>query len=232
MAFHNSGRIVTNGLVLSLDAADRNSYVSGSTTWFDLSGNNNTGSLVNGPTFNSANGGAIAFNGVNTRVNFGTILNYTSDSFSFCFSFYLTSLTTNLINQGPIIFYKGRFSEYGYYCQIDQTSKSIYFVTNQGGAYQSTATFSDSFSTGSNYHVGITRSSSTVRIYINGIDSTSSAGTHVNPATSAANFTLATYDTSIYANIRLYNFMSYNRALSAQEVKQNYDAMKSRFNLT
>ena len=58
-------KIVRDGLVLSLNAADRNSYVSGSTTWFDLSGNNNSGSLTNGPTFNSANGGSLSFDGTN-----------------------------------------------------------------------------------------------------------------------------------------------------------------------
>ena len=47
MSFDNGPRIVTNGLVLALDAADRNSYVSGSTTWFDLSGNSNNGTLTN-----------------------------------------------------------------------------------------------------------------------------------------------------------------------------------------
>ena len=45
--------IIENGLVLSLDASDRNSYVSGSTTWYDLSGLNKSGSLTNGPTFNT-----------------------------------------------------------------------------------------------------------------------------------------------------------------------------------
>jgi hypothetical protein len=61
-----------SSLVLELDAADRNSYVSGSTTWFDLSGNSNSGSLVNGPTFDSANGGSIVFDGTNDFVNLGT----------------------------------------------------------------------------------------------------------------------------------------------------------------
>ena len=46
MSFGNGPRIVTNGLVLSLDAADQNSYVSGSATWNDLSGNNNNATLT------------------------------------------------------------------------------------------------------------------------------------------------------------------------------------------
>ena len=58
------GNIVTNGLVLYLDAANYQSYVSGSTTWYDLSGNNNSGSLINGPTYNSGNAGSIVFDGI------------------------------------------------------------------------------------------------------------------------------------------------------------------------
>ena len=64
MATYYSPKIVTDGLVLALDAANRKSYNSGSTTWYDLSGNNNNGTLYNGPTFNSANSGSIVFDGV------------------------------------------------------------------------------------------------------------------------------------------------------------------------
>ena len=64
MASLGGPNIITNGLVLALDAANTKSYVSGSTVWRDLSGNNNSGSLTNGPTFNSANGGSIVFDGV------------------------------------------------------------------------------------------------------------------------------------------------------------------------
>jgi hypothetical protein len=56
--------IVTDGLVLYLDAANTKSYVSGSTTWTDIAARNN-GTLVNGPTYSSANGGSIIFDGTN-----------------------------------------------------------------------------------------------------------------------------------------------------------------------
>ena len=65
MAFGNGPRVVTDGLVLALDASDRNSYISGSSTWFDLTTNQYTASLINGPAFNSQNGGSIFFDGTN-----------------------------------------------------------------------------------------------------------------------------------------------------------------------
>ena len=77
MAFGNGPRIVTNGLVLALDASDRNSYVSGSSTWFDVSGVGNNGTLTNGPTFNSTNQGSVVFDGANDSTEFaGGSFNY------------------------------------------------------------------------------------------------------------------------------------------------------------
>ena len=67
MAFGNGPRIVTNGLVLALDAADKNSYPGSGNTWFDVSGNNNHITLTNGPTFSN---NSIVFDGVD---DFGTI---------------------------------------------------------------------------------------------------------------------------------------------------------------
>ena len=63
-----SPRIVTSGLVLALDAAERLSYPRTGTTWRDLSGNNNNGTLTNGPTFNAGNQGSIVFDGVDDYV--------------------------------------------------------------------------------------------------------------------------------------------------------------------
>ena len=77
MAYINTPPVVTNGLILHLDAGNRLSYTSGSTVWNDLSGNNNSGSLTNGPTFNSANQGSIVFDGSNDRSLFASLDNGT-----------------------------------------------------------------------------------------------------------------------------------------------------------
>jgi hypothetical protein len=69
MATFYSPKIVTDGLVLALDAANIKSYSGTGTTWSDLSGNGNTGTLTNGPTFDSGNGGSIVFDGVDDFVN-------------------------------------------------------------------------------------------------------------------------------------------------------------------
>ena len=60
-------RIITDGLVLCLDAGNSKSYPGSGTTWTDLSGNGNTGTLTNGPTYSN---GAIVFDGVDDYVQF------------------------------------------------------------------------------------------------------------------------------------------------------------------
>jgi hypothetical protein len=65
MSLNHSPKIVTDGLVMCLDAANRKSYPGTGTTWFDRSGNSNHGALTNGPTFSSGNGGSIVFDGTN-----------------------------------------------------------------------------------------------------------------------------------------------------------------------
>ena len=66
---YNLNNIVTSGLVLHLSGFDRTSYPASGTTWTDLSGNGYTGTLTNGPTFNSTGGGSIVFDGVDDYVN-------------------------------------------------------------------------------------------------------------------------------------------------------------------
>jgi len=219
--------IVTNGLVMYLDAADKDSYSGTGTSWDDLSGNENNGTLTNGPSFlPSVNGGIFDFDGVDDWVDCGNILNYTSGPFSFGYWVNFDSFTTNASGQGPIVFYKGPFNTRGYYVQHGSTTFS--FVTNQSGAVQTTS------GTGVNtvgvwYYVVITRNGASVRTYVNGVDTTSSAGSHVDPASSSENFRLAVYSNSIWMNGKISNFTNYNRTLTATEVLQNFNTQKQRF---
>ena len=75
----SSGPIITSGLVLFLDAGNTSSYPGSGTTWTDLSGNGNNGTLTNGPTYTSSNGGAIVFDGINDFVNSGSSISLPGD---------------------------------------------------------------------------------------------------------------------------------------------------------
>ena len=72
-AYLQSLGIVTDGMVLNLDAGTPLSYPGSGTTWTDLSGNGRNGTLTNGPTYNSANGGSIVFDGSNDYISFNNV---------------------------------------------------------------------------------------------------------------------------------------------------------------
>jgi hypothetical protein len=221
--------LIQDGLVLSLDASDRNSYVSGSTTWFDLSGLNNSGSLTNGPTFSSANGGSIVFDGVDDYVNCGPTTNLTgliNISIS-SWVYPITSSTTvfvtryynTTLNQGWIVSYNN--SSFGFQGRESEA------------AYLSTST-ANIFPTGSWYNVVATKSSSLWSIYVNGnLQSSSSLGNGTIPflANNMQIGALLGSGFSAYQPNRVTSAQIYNRALSVSEILQNYNAQKSKFGL-
>jgi len=88
-----SPRIVTSGLVLALDAADRNSYPRTGTTWRDLSGNSNTGTLTNGPVFSNTNGGSITTDGIDDYINLGNASSIRMGTSNFTISTWVKILT-------------------------------------------------------------------------------------------------------------------------------------------
>ena len=65
--------VIESGLVLALDAGNTKSYPGSGTTWTDLSGNGNNGTLVNGVGYNSGNGGSLVFDGSNDYVQFSSV---------------------------------------------------------------------------------------------------------------------------------------------------------------
>lgn len=76
MAISRGPSIVRTGLILSLDAADRNSYPGSGTIWYDMSGTRKNGTLSNGPTFNSNNGGSIVFDGADDIITLPQASNF------------------------------------------------------------------------------------------------------------------------------------------------------------
>ena len=100
MAFQYSPKIVTDGLVLYLDAANTKSYVSGSTTWNDISRTNINGTLVNGPTFSSDGGGSILFDGSNdyVQINYGGNLSSSTITLNFFANFSCSLINTSFFS--------------------------------------------------------------------------------------------------------------------------------------
>ena len=94
MSAYSGPEIANDGLVLALDAANPRSYPGSGTTWTDLSGNGNNGTLVNVPTYSNANGGSIVFDGVDDYVS-GSIS--TINSWSMCLWYLSTDITSQVV---------------------------------------------------------------------------------------------------------------------------------------
>lgn len=77
-----SPSIITSGLVLNLDAGNSASYPGTGTVWTDLSGNGNNGTLINGTSYSSANGGTLVFDGINDYVDTSLVTNV--GGFTYC----------------------------------------------------------------------------------------------------------------------------------------------------
>jgi hypothetical protein len=232
MSVYDGPKISTNGLVLALDAGNRLSYVSGSTLWNDISNNNNNGTLTNGPTFNSSNGGSIVFDGTNDY----TIGNISSSTFSnastICCWFKRQSVTQ----------WSGLVSN-----NVNTTSCAILtFIsttniigTNQAGInadYIGIDLGSDYLNTW--VYCALTYSGSTigstinVYAYKNGSLLTSSGSLYWSLSTNSQYYVGRHWTgTTEILNGNIANTQIYNRALSAAEVSQNYSAQKSRFGL-
>jgi len=230
--FFPNENIVRNGLVLNIDASKSNSYPGAGNTIYDLSGSGNNGSLVNSPSFTSANGGQINMPGASKYIDFGQNFNFTSENFSISYWIYLDSFETiNNLGQGPVPFYKGDYNQKGYYSQVNQDGS--YAVITNAPSNQISTTSAGILITSNWYHIANVRNGLSVRIYVNGIDRTNTAASHSNPSSSSDSFKVNYYKTDylISGQMRISQFLIYNRALSATEIAQNFNAMRERYNL-
>ena len=234
MSYQNGPRIVTNGLVLCLDAGNNKSYPGTGTTWTDLSGNGNNGTLTNGPTFSSSNKGSIAFDGTNDYVS-NTLSSSLSSSFTFICMVNLQSIPNTV--GFPKGFLVSEVSAYGNYWAFLGAMESKW----HWGIYNGTSNpYIQSNATPSigvwKYITGVRNiATNTISLYVDGVlDSSLNHSTLSIPTYSV--FTIggqvsqpAGQNRVSSAQIALAQV--YNRALSATEVAQNYNATKGRFNL-
>jgi hypothetical protein len=227
MGIAYNSRVVVEGLVLALDAANTKSYPGSGTTWTDLSGNGNNGTLTNGPTYSSANGGSIVFDGVNDYVTLSSSqIAPGTGAFTWNFWIKLNDLTTySIIFSGT-----GSNSDYGvilanypvgyglaYYAnglQIIDSPRSfaswcyVTFVGNGGAdGSRNVKLYGNTIQVGSTYNINYNFTSTTPIIGAN----------H------------SSFAELMRGNVS--NVSYYNRALTAAEVSQNYNALKSRFGL-
>jgi hypothetical protein len=225
MSLAHSPSIVLPGLVLCLDAANSKSYPGSGTTWTDLSGNGNNGTLQNGPTYDTNNLGSFSLDGVNNRIliscNNSTIRTFNS--------------TTQFIIKLPV--YSG-----GQRCILSyRTGAGLLYI---GKANNGIFCFYNQLSTAA-FTVGNIASNATVICTVTCDATNNLLSTYINgtlAGSASRTGWVSTYHTSLYLGWdaggtneymlgNFYQFSHYNRVLTAQEIQQNFNALRSRFSI-
>jgi hypothetical protein len=221
-------KIITNGLVLYLDAANRNSYPGSGTTWTDLSGNNNNGTLTNGPTFNASNMGSIVFDGTNDYIYRSSLNNFNSSTYTILLWGKFVSVSSS-----GILFNLGRSSgDADTEAQLYYNNSRLVYWDYAGSIAFNFIQSSGTLSTNVYQYLGFTKNSTNGTFYINGYSSgTGTAAFDANISTNDFTIGADIRDSINYVNGNISQFLLYNRVLTAAEILQNYNATKSRFGL-
>jgi hypothetical protein len=235
----NQQDIVKDGLVLWLDANDKTSYPGTGTTWRDLSRGGNNGTLTNGPTYNSENGGSIVFDGVDDNAILGNVLNLGTGDMTINSWINLASLNTYQVIYSKA-FYGGQ--NYRYSFGVFNDNKLWGFVQGNGGS-DITPAGTTTLSTNTWYMATmVINRNSNIQLYLNGTLETLTGNATISQwaglnfqSDNPARWASYTYSDNTSPNLLLNGRIGvgqiYNRALSAQEVSQNFNATRNRFAL-
>ena len=220
-------RTITDGLVLCLDAANPKSYPTTGTTWTDLSGLGNTGTLVNGVGYSGDNLGSLVFDGVNDYISCGSPSTLDFGTNNFNSSCWVNVPSTSGAN------WMGIMSRYvngnGFWIQLNPSNRYVGFGWD-GGNY---ITSSTSAGGGQWKFISCQRTGSTsAEVYVNGSLVASSSSLPLKTST-GQNIDIGRIDISgRYTSGNIAQVQMYNRALNPQEIQQNYNALKGRYGLT
>ena len=224
--------IVNNGLVLSLDAGNTKSYPGSGTAWTDLSGNGNTGTLTNGPTYSSTNGGSVVFDAVDDylTVPHNSNINLVDTVSLEAWVKYTTTTNTVLIEKSndnshyQLQIFAGHQGSPGiagqlvFMLQPDSNNWVVSgIITNDGNWHHVVGT----------YDRGVT----TAKIYVNGILRNTNSSILTGPTTNAQPLLMGSRSGPYGFGGSISGVKIYNRVLSAAEIQQNFIALRYRFSI-
>lgn len=221
--------IIENGLVLYLDAAEPASYPGTGTTWNDLSNNQNNGTLVNGPTFDSANAGSLNFDGVDdyVTVSHNSNINLVDTvSLEAWIKYTATSNTVLIEKSNNNTHYQfqvfnntqgsGISGELVFMLQSNSNNWVVSGIaTNDGNWHHVVGTYN--------------RSMSTAKIYVDGVLRNSNPSISNGPTSNTQPLLIGSRSGAAGFGGSIAGVKIYNRAISAEEVQQNFNALRGRY---
>lgn len=231
--------LVTTNLTMHLDAGDSNSYPGSGTTWTDLTSNNYTGTLLNGVSYTSSDGGALLFDGNDDNVDFNDILDMRQNSMTT-----ITWIKVNAVPSGNRYFVSkaaATFADSRYAVGIADSSTSIrpFFCADAGNDIIGNTT--EQLTLGQWQMVtAVFDRTGEISVYINDTLASFSSPPDISgwqswDMNSSFDYRIASYSNSsgtseispVDCDIAIH--LHYDRALTQSEVQQNFNATKSRF---
>lgn len=247
MSLQRGPKIITDGLIFYVDAANPKSYISGSTTTNNLTNTDEIGNLINNTDFSIENQGTWIFDGIDDYITFGDLTSINPELNSFTYNLFFkidpATLTTNIIST------KGSSSStlIGWAIYYGDVNGVIEIRCNGNNGLSQRAGQYISINENQIYMVSlvINRTDNTIKGYLNGSNNNWNDGTFSGGFTSNS---IAGFGSIIspedffigrrsnigaplpmFGNIYLVN--CYNRALTQEEILQNYNTLKGRFGL-
>ena len=238
--FHGAG-IATDGLVMLMDAANPRSYPGTGTVWSDISGKRITGTLTNGPVYNTRNQGYFSFSSASSQyVNIGTSATLQSLTSAITISAWclFPTLTLPIGSTGIYTIYDSAFvsstsTEQTFLRLENDVGQALLSVGTFTGSANVYATYSyTNLAINTWYHIVGGYTGTAWVLYVNGVLVKSTVGAGPTAVASSL-FTIgaATFmgTVSRYFNGNISSVQVYNRALSADEVQQNFEAYRGRY---
>lgn len=226
-------KLVTRGLIMYLDGGNRSSYVGSGTTWRDISESGNTCTLYNSPAFSNDNLGYFTFSSASSNyVEDATPTGLLGDVAATLACWVYPTSTNN--SYEAVINYGGNATAGdGIAINLNTPTKAWSMAFN-GGNDMSTA--SNSYTVNAWNYLVATKTpgaaNTTTKLYVNGVEVSIASSTSVTPNVVSRVIRVGRWlldANPLYLNGRVSNASIYNRALSAAEVFQNFNAMRGRF---
>jgi hypothetical protein len=230
MAYRNGPKITTDGLVLCLDAAISKSYPGSGTSWIDLSTNKKNATLANSPSYSSVNKGFFSFDGTNEKAYTSTIITPSTGDFTACFAYQLTGTG----GRGGL-FERKLTSPYNGWSLGQGGNGNWSFTVSGTSDFNNRISVTMTYPTTNTWYVdcAVYENGNSVTTYRNGEYTGNTTGASQGNLSSQGTpdpLKIASRDnSSIYLPCKVAYVMIYNKALSSDEVRQNFNATRGRF---